>query len=548
MTPTGESAIPLNLDFSVPGIVHEKVPWGWSFLSASWVGLDVSADSESGQLTLHRDEGAGDAQLVYDLADPFAERRVTFGAAVHAPPEATADLRVGVRVLDKEWRLAETFSDWREEGRVEAEITAPADSYNVQLLIEYRGSGTVRIGGLTLSIDGTVAHSELPGQPAAAPKVVGWIRERATPLRTADPEEPLEDLGALEPLIGDRRLLLLGESTHGSSEFFTWKARFVRWLALRGDPVVFVIEDHPGKADRINRFVQTGGGDAVSAVKGLFGFWGRQEMVDLVDWMREATAARRVRLTFAGVDLQIPLGAISRIGVAARELDAELAQRVEELLGPMREAWEQQLYPQREAAEYSRWIASARQLRNELEEAGASEETIFDAHLVWQSAKISASGGDIRMRDRFMADNFVRLREHSPPGSRFVVWAHNTHVRRDEDAMGQYLAERYPEEVVAIGLFTDRGSYIGFDGRELRTYDLFPSPRGSFEEALRLSGHDIFAIDLRDSGGVLAEPMRHRNIGLWPADLGFYAAVIPDGFDAAIYIGHTSPTRPIVLK
>lgn len=544
--PIAEHVIPLNLDLSVPGIVDRRVPWGWSFVAAGWVGVDASADVDSGRLAMHRAEAGADAQLVYDLADPFAGRRLTFRGTIHA--DAGATLRLGVRVLDEGWRMSEAFSDWRQAGSVEAELTAPPDSYNVQLLVEYRGSGAAHVGSLALALDGRTAGPVLPDQPAADPRIVDWIRQRAIPLRTADPDEPLDDLDALRPLIGDRRVLLLGESTHGSAEFFTWKARFVRRLAGTGEPIVFVIEDHPDKADRIDRFIRTGAGDAATAVKGLFAFWGRQETVDLVRWMREATAAGQIRLTFAGVDLQVPLGPIQRIAVAASELDAELAERVAELLRPMRAAWEQQRYPQREAEEYRRWIAAALRVRDELEKAGASERTMFDARLVRQSAEVSAAGGDIRTRDRFMADNFVWLREHSPPDARFVVWAHNTHVRRDESAMGQFLAERYPEEVLAVGLFTDRGSYVGFDGRELRTYELFPGPPGSFEEALRLSGHEMLALDLRGSGDVLAEPMRHRNIGLWPADLGFYPAVIPAGFDAAVYIGRTTPTRPMAAK
>ena len=193
---------------------------------------------------MHRAEGEGDAQLVYDLADPFAGRHITFRGDVHHDGAAAA-LRIGVRSLDDSWELRETFSDWSEGGDLEAKLTAPPDSYNVQLLVEYRGSGSIGIGNLELSVDGVAAGSTLPGQPTADPEVVASIRERAIPLRTTDPEESLDDLDALQPLIGDSKVLLLGESTHGSAEFFAWKARFVRWIALRGEPIVLVIEGHP---------------------------------------------------------------------------------------------------------------------------------------------------------------------------------------------------------------------------------------------------------------------------------------------------------------
>ena len=549
---TMENAIPLNLDFSVPGLVDEQVPWGWSFQEMTWAGAEAQLQAGSSELRLHREAESVDStvgRVVYDLNRSSAGQRLTFAAALRRADPSSASVRIGVLILDQDWQLTETYSSWSDGGHLEVDVLVPGDSWNTQLVAEYRGHGDAFLGRLRLAIDGVEAGSVLPGQSPPDPALVDWVRENGVVLSTTDPEAPLDDLDGLLALIGNSPLVLLGESTHGSSEFFNLKTRIVKWLALQGDPVIFVIEDHPDKADRIDHFIHSGDGNAVSVVEGLFGFWGRQEVVKLVQWLRDATAAGDVHVTFAGVDLQVPQGPLSRLQSVARELDPEMERTVEALLAPMRIAWEEGWYPRREPEEYQRWAANALEVFDVLEAAGASERTLFDADLVRQSAEVSGAD-DIRLRDRYMAENLVWLREHSPAGARFVVWAHNTHVRLDEDAMGQWLNERYPGDVLSVGLFTDRGEYIAFNGAEFRTYSLFPGPPESIERALHLAGHDVLALDLRplqapEAPGFLDLPLHHRNIGLWPMDLGFYRTVIPGGFHAVVYVDETTPTHPI---
>jgi erythromycin esterase len=544
-----ENAIPLNLDLSVPGLVDEQTPWGWSFQSLSGSGVAAEARAGSAELHLHREAEGADGRAVYDLNSPFAGQRLTLTATTRRGNASSASVRVGILVLDHDLELTETYSAWSDDGDLAVDAEVPDNSWNTQLVVDYRGSGDAFVGRLRLAVDGVDTGPALPGQTPPDPALVDWIRENGVALSTTDPLAPLDDLDALAGLIGDTPLVLLGESTHGSSEFFELKARVVKWLALRGDRLIFVIEDHSDKVEPIDRFIQSGEGDAASVVRGLFAFWQRQEIVDLVQWMRDATVAGDAQVTLAGVDLQVPLGPLARLESAAAELDAGVARTVEVSLAPMRQAWEEGWYPRRESAEYERWAAAALDIREALAAVGASERTLFDARLVMQSAEVSRAD-DMRLRDRYMAENLAWLREHSPAGSRFVVWAHNTHVRLDEDAMGQWLEDRYPGEVLSVGLFTDRGEYVGFDGSALRTYSLFPGPPESIERALHLAGHDLFALDLRPlcapgAPAVLDTPLHHRNIGLWPMDLGFYRTVIPEGFHALLYVDQTTATRPI---
>ena len=84
----------------------------------------------------------------------------------------------------------------------------------------------------------------------------------------------------------------------------------------------------------------------------------------------------------------------------------------------------------------------------------------------------------------------------------------------------------------------------------MRAYRLFPGPPASLEYLLRLGGHEVLALDLRPLGSEDTCNLRdslllHRNIGLFPADLGFYRTVVPNGFHVILFVDSTTATKPI---
>lgn len=118
--------------------------------------------------------------------------------------------------------------------------------------------------------------------------------------------------------------------------------------------------------------------------------------------------------------------------------------------------------------------------------------------------------------------------------------------------MGECLERRRPGEVVAIGITTQRGSYAAYNAHERRmqSYALFPGPMGSIEYLLHRSGLPLFALDLAPAATApaaerLRTPHLHRNIGLFPSDLGFYRAPMTAGFDALLFVDRTSATEPM---
>ncbi|MCH8148382.1 MAG: erythromycin esterase family protein [Planctomycetes bacterium] len=158
---------------------------------------------------------------------------------------------------------------------------------------------------------GLILLTQLAAQhaPAAEPKPdeLAWIRDHAIVLKTAKPGRGLEDLKPLKELIGDARIVALGEGTHGTREFFQMKHRLVKFLASEMGFTIFSIEASMPEAYRLNDFVLEGKGDPKELIGGMyFWTWNTQEVLDMVLWMREFNKSGKRKIEFTGFDMQTP--------------------------------------------------------------------------------------------------------------------------------------------------------------------------------------------------------------------------------------------------
>lgn len=92
-----------------------------------------------------------------------------------------------------------------------------------------------------------------------SPEIIQWLETHAAPFHSSDPEYPLDDLSFLKGMVGDARIVSLGEATHGTREFFRMKHRIFRYLVEEMDFKTFAIEASWPEANRINHYLQTGG-------------------------------------------------------------------------------------------------------------------------------------------------------------------------------------------------------------------------------------------------------------------------------------------------
>ena len=122
-------------------------------------------------------------------------------------------------------------------------------------------------------------------------EILQWISQHEIPIRTIEPGSPTDDLQPLAKIIGNARIIGLGESTHGSHEFFRIKHRLLEFLVSRLGFTTFALEASMPECFDINRFVLNGEGDPEKALAGLyFWTWDTKEFLDLILWMRDYNA------------------------------------------------------------------------------------------------------------------------------------------------------------------------------------------------------------------------------------------------------------------
>jgi erythromycin esterase-like protein len=136
---------------------------------------------------------------------------------------------------------------------------------------------------------------------------IQWLRQHAIPIQTVEAGNGFADLQPLKKVVGDARIVELGEATHGTREFFQLKHRMIEFLASEKGFTIFSIEANMPEAYRLNDFVLNGFGDPKQLLKGMyFWTWNTEEVLDMILWMREFNKSGRGRIEFTGFDMQTP--------------------------------------------------------------------------------------------------------------------------------------------------------------------------------------------------------------------------------------------------
>jgi erythromycin esterase-like protein len=143
-------------------------------------------------------------------------------------------------------------------------------------------------------------------------EVVAEIKSLAVPLKTVVAGSGLDDLVALDSSLEGVEIVGMGEPTHGSREVFQFKHRMFEYLVERHGYTVFALESSMPDSIAMDRYVLYGEGSAEKAVEAQgFWTWSTQEVVALIEWMREYNRdpLHANKLRVVGVDMQSQVGA-----------------------------------------------------------------------------------------------------------------------------------------------------------------------------------------------------------------------------------------------
>jgi protein-L-isoaspartate(D-aspartate) O-methyltransferase len=425
------------------------------------------------------------------------------------------------------------------------------------------------------------APSRSAAKQQSAPEL---IRDAAIRLPALD--DPA--FGKLFDRFAQARVVLLGEASHGTSEFYQARAAITRRLIEQhGFSIVAVEADWPDAA-AIDRYVRhkKSRPDAEAAFRRFPTWMWRNEDVDaFVQWMRrhnEKLAPER-RAGFFGLDIYNMNASIRAVIDYLDKVDPDAAKVARERYGCLT-PW------QRDPATYGRAVltsgfakcesAVAAMLRDvfakQMEYRGKDGEDFLDAA---QNARLVSSAERYyrvmyhgsaeswNLRDRHMFGTLEALLDWRGESAKAVVWAHNSHIGnaaatemgliREEINIGQLCRDRFGAEAGLIGFGTDRGTVAAasdWDG-EMEIKQVRPAHRDSYERLCRDSGIDKFLIDLREDeqpelhAGLLY-PRLERAIGVIyrpETELAshYFDASLPKQFDGYVWFEETRAVTPL---
>ncbi len=418
---------------------------------------------------------------------------------------------------------------------------------------------------------------------------IDTVRRYAVPVDLESAAQRL--LEAIDP---DVSLVLIGEATHGTLEFYRIRADLTRALIRqRGFNVVAVEADWPD-AYRANQWVRLFGTDntAEEALADFTRFprwmWRNREVVRFLRWLRSENAERRpdARAGFYGLDLYSLHRSIARVIEYLDKVDPNAAKRARQgyacfdafgedvqrygytaSLNIERscedEVVEQLVDLRRRAAEYAR--RDGRIAADEYFVAEQNAQVVRDAETYYR-AMFRGGAESWNVRDRHMMTTLKNLLDHAGRAHetpRAVVWAHNSHLGDaratsmsdiGELNLGQLVRERFGSNCCSIGMTTHEGEVTAAhewdEPAALRT--VRTSLPGSYERVFHDVGMPAFTVRLLspEVASALAGPRLERAIGViyrpeTERASHYFAARLPQQFDLVVHVDRTRAVEPL---
>lgn len=362
------------------------------------------------------------------------------------------------------------------------------------------------------------------------PDLATELRRASIPLCGADDLPPLLDA------IGDARYVLLGEASHGTHEFYSWRCALTKRLVKEKACSFIAVEGDWPDCYRVNRYVKSYPDSGNSAEEVLHAFkrwptwmWANREIVDLAEWLRRHNQAlpEDERVGFYGLDVYSLWESMEAVVDYLERLDPQLARdarvayRCFEPYGKDAQAYARATLMAPASCEKEvidvlcRLRAHADEHEHDGHEARYNAEQnalIVKGAEEYYRAMIRGGAQSWNVRDRHMMETLERLMAHHGQRARAIVWEHNTHVgdaRYTDMAnagmfnLGQLVREAHPDpgETFLLGFGTHRGTVMAGQewGATMERMQVPPARAGSLEDLL----HEAVS---QDQAGVAQRP------------------------------------------
>lgn len=398
-----------------------------------------------------------------------------------------------------------------------------------------------------------------------------------------------KDLDSLMDFIGDAKYVLLGEASHGTHEYYTWRIKITqRLIEEKGFSFVAAEGDWPD-CYKINRYVKSypySGKNAVNILKSfcLWPNWllANWEMVAFIDWLKtyNKKMLRDNRIGFYGLDIYSSWEAIQVILKYLKNNNIEAFKKAKSILksfGPLKESTDKtyttssSIVPELCEKEILNLL---KDIRSKVTHYNSDVENIFNKSqnvIVSGTAEkfyrtlISGGAKLWNTRDKYMESTLSRLMDFHGKKSKVIIWEHNNYIG-DAGAtptmsesivnLGQIITEKYAADgVVAVGFGSYNGNVVASRewGDKMQKIDIPDAEEGSWEHAFHIAckGADkLLLLNKVKKEECISSHISHRTIGLVynPEKenvANYIPTIMPMRYDAFIFLDKTKALHPL---
>jgi erythromycin esterase len=422
--------------------------------------------------------------------------------------------------------------------------------------------------------------------PNTSKKIVEKLKKHSSALET------LEDLDPLIEYIGNAKYVLLGEASHGTHEYYIWRAKITqRLIQEKGFSFVAVEGDWPD-CYRLNRYAKgylNSGKDLYSIMNGFKRWptwmWGNWETAAFIEWLKvynENLSADK-KIGFYGLDLYSFKESMDSIVTYLEKNDKTvlaIAKAAIDCYAP---------YSKDEGQSYARASAFAKVLcekeiqhllteiiknipdyNSDPENVLSTEQNAFilrNAEKYYRTI-IKRGPASWNIRDEHMVSTLKRILKFHGTKAKVIVWEHNTHIgdaRATDMAsegmvnVGQILKERYASEgVIAVGFGSYKGNVIAGRkwGANMQKLQVPEAQENSWEHYFHIASNaknKLLLMHKTRDAKCLSDYIGHRAIGVVynPEQerlRNYVPTILPKRYDAFLYLDKTGALHPIHIQ
>lgn len=368
------------------------------------------------------------------------------------------------------------------------------------------------------------------------------LESKVIPLKTTKAENGFEDLDKLQEILKDKKIVSMGEATHGTKEFFQMKHRMFEFLVEKMGYRLFAIEADFGAAKNVNDYILNGVGNANDAVKSMkFWTWSTEEVVDMVEWMRNynKNPEHKSKIQFYGFDMQCASENGTRVLDYIKKVDNnDLSEFQKKLLDVNNTRID--LYSEDMLNNIKNNIEELKDIFEKNKQNYIKKSSISEYELAYQDlnvitqfieytaikkntnlTNITNMTNMTNMRDYYMSQNIKWILDYERQfgNDKIMLWAHNGHVSKkfpNYTSMGENLKKVFNDKLYVIGFDFYEGNFRAMPcddkgkilSQRLAKFNVDKSDSNSFAYSFEKTGIPLIFMDFKSAS-------EDKNIAAW---------------------------------